>query len=414
MVKLQWKLLPLGAAAVLLFLATGPITGEAEEGRAVARLKSASKNPEALSLKLYEWGVDRANWDGTAVSPNDVPDFYYSADEVTLAPAPEKPEPKPVAKPRPESGVGCAKPVVYFESDKDGVFDFEVRFAHGAIEWMYPKPSRRIDTATAQWDGIKIVSNVDDAAKLPKVRDVKADHWAAFSRDGAKSLLQVNGETEHFLFYEGSKTDLVDADVAQDADGNVVIRNFGAFAIHDVRLRLQTKDGWRAWFVREIAAANGSTPTAVTLAEGNRVELADVRKPGVLAAESKAAGLTDTQAAVFERCWRNDFVMGDRSVLTWRHDAQAVDSAVPLKAGNAKLESKRVCYAWIANIDLSRQAEFDKLADGVSTGDTAAGEKLAKSGVAGAGAVRRLISNSEVSLARRMKLAKWLKTQSGK
>lgn len=412
---LRWKLLPLFAlgAAALTATAIPAAAGELAETEATGRSAPKAKNIEpppaaALKLKLYEWGVDRVHWDGSEVSPNDVPDFYYSADEVALGSAREK-----VAIDTPEKphgrGASCAKPVVYFESDKDGTFDFEVKFTQGTMDWMYPKPNRRTNAATAQWDNIRIVSNVDEAAKLPQVHDVKADHWANFSREGAQTLIHVNGESEHFLFYEGTKHGLVDADVAQDTEGNIVLRNFGPFPIHDVHLRLPCKDGWSAWFVREIAAANGGNPTTLTLGDANRVELESVRKPGMLSAEVKQTGLTDSQAAVFERCWRDDFLMGDNAVLTWRHDPRKVNSTVVLKATGATLESNRACYVWVGNIDLSRQGEMEKLAEGVATDDDDAADKLAKFGMAGFGAARRLMSDGNQSLARRMQLAKWLK-----
>ncbi|MCC6575187.1 MAG: hypothetical protein IT462_15530 [Planctomycetes bacterium] len=393
-----------------------PVDGK-DAGRVADKsVDRISRAPKA-ALRLYEWGVQRQNWDGSAIKPNDVPEFYYSAAEVPLGTAPERPEPQPEPEPEPEPEPPCVdKPVVYFEADDDMSFWFEVKMLVGDITWMYPKPDRRVDAATAQWDEIKLCVGAHDAKRgMPALHGVARDHWANFSREGGISTIVVNGEAERFLFYEGTNRDLPEADVSRDAEGNVVIRNYGCAPLHDVRLRLPLKEGsntWRAWYVREIPAASGDRPAEVKLVDGSLVNLEDIRKPGVLTAETKAAGLTDAQARVFERCWKDEFFAADAGVLTFRRDPKYLDEMAKLGLpANIKSESHRVGYQWISNIDLSRQGEMDKLAVSVAEGDKDAQGKLAKLGVAGVGAVRRLMGDSNLSLKKRLALASWLKDQ---
>ncbi len=403
------------AAALVALFATAMVA-HGEDSKPAAGKKTEPAPGKATTLRVYEWGVDRSSWDGSAVTPNDVPECYYSAEETPLGAPPEKQDPVPLPKPRSSPGQGCAKPVVYFQCDRDLKLAIEVKFLNGTVDWMYPKPSRRRDAATAQWDDVHMYSDSakTSTAKLPAMAALPETHWANFSREGSQSTLSVNGETERFLFYEGTKADLPEIDVAQDAKGNVVLRNFGCCPVHDVRLRLQVEKTWRMWFVREIAAANGADPALVTLSDADQVNIDAARRAGELAVEARAAGLTETQGAVFERCWRDDFLMGDKGVLTFRHDQRWLDESVALTLTSSTklaIESKRVGYVWLNDIDLKRQAEFDKLADALASGDTDAGDKLSKLGAAGAGAVRRLMSDGSQSLTRRLKLAAWMKKQ---
>ncbi len=438
----------LGFAAAMVCMGVSPVRGD--EDAKTARFDDAledhgDKQPQKeaadrvarrndkprVNLRLYEWGVQRSHWDGSAVTPNDIPAFYYDSAKIPLGPSHERPMPPDPASGGPVIEPECIdpeeecvdKPVIYFESDEDLNFYFEVKALAGRMTWVYPKPDRRVDEATVQWDDIKLYSDMVrrrsiDPKTLPVPRELARDHWARYSRDGGLSTLVTNGEAERFLFYECTNRDLPECDVYRNDKGEIFIRNYGCCPLHDVRLRLPLNDKssvWRAWYVREIPAASGDTPHEIKLVDGSLVELAATRKPGVLEAETTAAGLTAAQARVFERCWREDFLLAEQGVLTFRRDQKYLDELAKFTLpAHIKWESKRVGYMWMGRIDLSRQSEMDKLASAAAEGDMEAQSKLGNFGPAGIGAVRRLLSSRDLPLKKRMALASWLKSKTEK
>ncbi|MCC6575190.1 MAG: hypothetical protein IT462_15545 [Planctomycetes bacterium] len=421
MKKTNLLILCAASAAILTAWITPARGGEVDEKR-IAKLEAERKKaaaeqpdqPQSGALKMYEWGVQRDNWDGTPVVINDVPDFYYDASEVPIADAPVT-DPEPEPDPEPHRGME-EKPVIYFEASEGMGFGFDVKFTVGDITWMYPKPSRRTDASTAQWDSITVFPDGGDLDKgLPELHSVAKGHWSEFSREGSTSTLSVNGEAERFLFYEGTNSDLPEVDVSQDAEGNIILRNYSCCAVHDLRLRVKVKDAWRAWYVRAIAEANGDTPRELKLSDGDAVKLDDTRKPGLLAAEAKAAGLTDSQSKVFERCWGESFLQEEKAVLTYRLDQVLLDEnyILTVKAPGVTVESKRVGYKYVAGIDLSRQDDLDALTLLAAGGDKEATAKLTKSGISGVGAVRRAMLDKDQPLRKRVNLAQILKAMAG-
>jgi len=139
--------------------------------------------PEAPTLKVYEWGVATMNWDGSSEAPADVPAFYYDNTEVPVeaAPVPTAESPNESPKPNEKPGrITIRKPVVYFECDQDVTFDLDVHFTSGKLTWMYPKPNRMTDASTVQWDNIKMYDDRQPRDKFapPDLHDVPAESWA--------------------------------------------------------------------------------------------------------------------------------------------------------------------------------------------------------------------------------------------
>ncbi|MCA8914201.1 MAG: hypothetical protein KDB90_02225 [Planctomycetes bacterium] len=367
--------------------------------------KSDRDQPELPTLKVYEWGVATMNWDGSDEGADDVPAFYYDASEVPVEAAPvAEPKPQPDDGPAPvRPPIKIRKPVVYFECDRDLVFDLDVHFTKGKLTWMFPKPNRLTDASTVQWDNIKLYSDELPRDKFapPELHDVDASHWAGFSRDGSTSSLVVNDEHERFLFYEGTQDGLPDADIFRDADGNIIVRNYTAHELLDLRIHF----GDDYWHAPAVPAASGDKPGSLTLTEAMLLDEAS----GTLTAETAKAGLTEAQAKVFERAWHNDF-MADNS-MSWRRTPEALDELMQLKltlpAGMGS-EVHRVGYVMVKNIDLTKQPEMDELVTKAVDGDAEAEKKLRASGMAGAGALRRAVGQEGVDLKLRLKLAKIL------
>jgi hypothetical protein len=357
------------------------------------------------ALKVYEWGVATMNWDGSDEGADDVPAFYYDAGEVPFEQAPaERPQPEPLPQPQPEpKPVKIRKPVLYFACDRDVTFDLDVKFTNGKLTWLYPKPNRLTDAATVQWDNVHLYSDAVERDKfaLPSLPEVDANHWAHFSREGSASSLVVNGEHERFLFYEGASLGLPDADIFKNADGNIVIHNYTAHEMLDVRVCLEVDGALRQWLIPSVPSASGEKPGEMVLADG-------MTGARTLAEETRAAGLTESQAKVFERAWKEDFAK--IGTMSWRRMQAALDELMELKLtlpAGISSEVKRVGYVLVNNVDLTRQVEMDALVAKVIEGDADAETKLKASGTAGAGALRRTAA-ADQPLKVRLKLAKIL------
>lgn len=364
--------------------------------------------PKLPALKVYEWGVATGTWDGRP-EVEDVPAFYYDCDEIpVLAPKPQPaPEPQPAPKPDP-TPVRPRKPVIYFDTDRSVTFDLDVRFTRGEVTWMYPKPNRRLSAGTVQWDNVVFHPDTEALAKLPELAKVEQGHWSQYSRDGATGSIVVNGECERFLFYEGTQTGLPELDIFRDSRG-IVVRNYTAHPMLDLRVNLNLDGKAQAWQVRELAAATGENPGEVVL-ESSQMVLSVV-SDDALRAECAKGGLTKAQAGVFARCWTSDF--SQPNCVSWRRTQAALDDLMELKltlpAGLGS-EIFRVGYVRISHVDLAKQADTEAIVATAIGGDTDAASKLRNP--AGMNATRRAAADKSRPLKERLQLAKVLATLS--
>jgi len=387
--------------------------GNAEPAK--PKLPPEPAQPRVPALRVYEWGVSTIHWDGTPEVEEDMPAAFYPADRIAIEPPiarTEKPlvRPDDPAKPKPQP-IKPRKPVLYFEHDLSQQqriqFDLDIRFPNGRVTWLYPKANRRLDAATVQWDNIELVNAETPkllGRPLPRLAMFPAEHWATVSRNGGGANLYVNGEQESYLFYEGEQFDLPELDVFTAPDGSLRLQNHGAYPVFDVRV----SDSGKHYFVSTIAAASGERPTEFTLTEANLVDWGT--KTGVLVDETKAAGLTEAQARVFDKVWHGVMIPNAHS-LSWRRGARALDDMAEIKLtlpiGMAS-EVKRVGYVLVSKLDLSKQADLDAKAAKAAAGDAEAGKDLQKAGMSGAGALRRKLQDESLPLAQRLALAKLL------
>lgn len=385
---------------------------EKERKKEEARKEAARDETDAarkvapVTLKVYEWGVATENWDGSAEPPEDVPVFYWQAEQIPIEPAPAKPQPQPQDKP--DRPITKRKPVLYFECTQDLTFDLDIKFTCGVPTWHYPKANRRADAATLQWDNIKLTSDLaprDKSLPPPKLREVADRHWANFSREGSTSYLEVNGEAERFLFYEGSAACLPESDLFVK-DGKLVVRNFTAEPFLDLRVCVKVDGKLVRLHAVSVPAASGDTPGEVTLDPAASV--ATFGPAGTLTTETGNAGLTEAQARVFERCWNTE-LLEQEGTLSWRRTAKALDDLMQLKltlpAGIAS-DTHRVGYVQVRGIDLAKISDYDALVTSYLGGEEEALKKL--KGTAGAGALRRAMLDTERPLKDRITLAKAL------
>ncbi|MCC6575186.1 MAG: hypothetical protein IT462_15525 [Planctomycetes bacterium] len=383
------------------------------------------KQPDNRPLfKVYEWGAETWSWTGKAQPADDIPSFYYRADQIELAElrvAEPAARPKPVA---PDPGGGMdKKPVLYFDCDDDVKFGLQVQFIAGEPTYLYPKANRRPDARTLQWDEIQLHSTRTTKPGnflAPSLKDVKEDHWASFSRKGSTSSLVVNGEHENFIFYEGTNKSLPEVDIFMNEDGHYVVRNYTPWPIYNLRWTFSTPsmNGDSRLCAREVPAAKGDSPSELVLKAGeNGVTELEVEirgeKQADLATESSGAGLTSAQAEAFARAWHSDITGAPEGTLSYRRDAAQLDALMRLTVtlpSDANLNTKiaRVGYVVVTGIDLGRQAELDGLAANAANADKDAAAKLLKEGMAGIGAVRRAMADKNSGLKQRMNLAKVL------
>jgi len=187
------------------------------------------------------------------------------------------------------------------------------------------------------------------------------------------------------------------------------VRNHTSHELLDVRVCLEVDGAIKHWLVASIPGASGDKAGSVTLNDGLLMKDAEFLAAGDLAKETHAAGLTDAQAKVFERCWQSDF--NQPGTLSWRRTQKALDEMFELKltlpAGMSS-ETHRIGYVLVKNIDLKRQAEMEDLVQKAVNGDADAEKTLKASGTAGAGALRRAVAGEDLPLKERMKLAQIL------
>ena len=411
-------LLALGAG-VLALCATAAMgqRGEAAKGNAPSNAATPANAPIEPSktlppLRVYEWGVTTLHWDGTPEPEEALPAAFYGADRIPLEPPRNrgaKPEVRPAgtAKPR--------KPVIYVEHDLAAasriVFDLDIRFPNGRVTWAYPLPSRRLDEASIQWDNVELVNDATaghQGGTLPTAAKFPAGHWAETAREGSTSSLLAAKEVERYLFYEGEQFDLPELDLYLAPDGSIRLQNHGFEAVHDVRVNVSHGGAAHSHHVPLLAAASAETPSEVILGEKTR---ADPRPPaGTLEKETVAAGLTAPQGRVFEAIWREE-LHGGSNTLSWQRGPRALERMAEIRltlpAGMGS-EVKRAGYVLARRVDLSLQAALDAHAARAAQGDAEAVAALKQSGMAGAGALRRLSRLPDLSLEARLALAKLL------
>ncbi|MCC6575189.1 MAG: hypothetical protein IT462_15540 [Planctomycetes bacterium] len=414
------------ASAALVFVATTQAAAKnAEVAEVGPRREAAEPAGPATAFKVYEWGVATQHWQGGEDTrfDGDVPAAYYEASEVPVDSTPE-PEPQPKPDPKPDPGpIRPRKPVLYFDCARNVTFDLSVIFSSGKMTWMYPKPTKRSAEGTAVWSGIRLHSDSVEELRTgpaPKLLDVPADHWANYSREASNSSIEIGGERERFLFYEGEAAPTLELDIALNDKGDFVLRNFSAYPIYDFGATLRVAGKASFVVVPEIPSASGETPGEVTIGGKHVVQDVNIGKD-LLAKQCEAAGLTAAQAKVFNRCWYNEFFgpMDDRTdhCYWYRRDPRALDASVALKlklpAGFAA-EFKRVGYVYVHGVDYDKLADFDKLVTDAVGGNTDSGDKLKKAGIAAMGAVRRALLDKDLPLKKRLELAKLLKSLTAK
>lgn len=368
--------------------------------------KEVARRAAPVTLKVYEWGVATENWDGSAEAPEDVPAFYYKAEQIPIEVAPARPGDPAVKPGNPDRPVTKRKPVLYFECTQDVVFDLDIKFTCGVVTWLYPKANRRLDAATVQWDNIKLRSDLTDRDKSPpppKLQEVADNHWANYSREGSTSYVMVNGEAERFLFYEGSAAYLPETDIFL-RDGKIVIRNFAAEPLLDARVCLKHEGKLLRLHAASVPAASGDTPGEIELDPA--ASLPSFGDSGAITRETQAAGLTEAQAKVFERCWHSE-LFALEGTLSWRRTQKQLDELMQLSLTmpvGVSSEVKRVGYVQVRGIDLAKIADYDALVTKLLSGDEDALKKL--KGTAGIGALRRAMLDPGRPLKERVLLAK--------
>ncbi|MCC6574812.1 MAG: hypothetical protein IT462_13615 [Planctomycetes bacterium] len=366
-------------------------------------------------LHVREWGVDTLAWDGGPEPKYDAEmlPYFYDVCEVPITPEPRPVVDEPAPKPERTRTARGAKPIVYFDCDKDVTFTCKVRYTQGAVTWMYPKPTRRTGKDRVEWENVSLFADGVKREKSPALAALEhapADHWANFSRDGGTGSLSISGEHERYLFYEGNPFQPFEADVFKDAKGDYILRNYGASPLYDLRVALKTDTGVKAWYVRELAAAT-AIPADQKLDERAAIAWGNEGKPGVLAASVEADGLTARQATAFDRAWRDDFFAADGNVLSYRRSRAEVDARCELTVtcSGTPVRIHRSGWVFVHDIDLARQAEIEALVTAAIKNDEESAKKLIGLGIAGVNAIRRAMSNVEEPLSRRVAMAKLLK-----
>jgi hypothetical protein len=302
-------------------------------------------------------------------------------------------------------------PVIYFYSDEPLTVSAHVNFPLGTMTEWYPKAKLpgavenelRVPTAL-HWDNIQVYPTGGSGADAVKVlpmppNDSRKSHYYA-ARETDADLLQVNGETEKFLFYRGVGSFRAPLTVTQsgdDADA-LVLQNTGPLELRHLFVYQVNAQGGRYLYVPSVPAGKSRevkldektpfvSPTDVRDSLGSALEKALTRE-----------GLYEREARAMVKTW-DDSWFGERGVrVLYTLPGQWADKTLPLTLEPKPAEIVRVMIGRAELI--TPRMEWDLMREIVRFGGgTAAEKELAVAGTRALGlgrflepTVRRLTS----------------------
>jgi len=328
------------AAALLVLAAPSP--------RAAT---SRSTEADPGDLTVHEWGTFTtvAGQDGLAIDwlplggPTDLPCFvehFQNRRDVKIAPNQPTPVDYETARAALWGKVRMETPVLYFYTARATTVGVRVRFPRGLMTEWYPRASvaqRFLDQRSLRaptwaseiaWPNVRITP---DAAPSFPAGDRESHYYAARATDAAP--LNVNGQTERFLFYRGVGAFDTPLSATALGDAGVRIRNRDRDALRGV-IVFQNRKGAIAY--RVVGALRGDTSVALPSTGGS---IADLRREIERALVS--AGLYPSEATAMVDSWHDSwFEEGVR--VFYLVPSRAVDELLPLTITPAPTRVARV------------------------------------------------------------------------
>jgi hypothetical protein len=307
--------LALLSAVVLGTTALVAATGQTGAGR-----------PHVSAMTVHEWGTftSVAADDGQAIQwtplgqPSDLPCFVLVQNPTDIKVGVRGWLPTVKASVRMET------PVLYFYSAAEETARVKVGFPQGVMtEWYPPAVVPPIgpwfdlsaNTGRIEWPAVRIRPAATPA--LPDERD--GSHYYA-ARETDSAIVQVNGQSEKFLFYRGLANFPVPIAATSDSEGVIDVRNVGPHEIASVIL-------FENYGGRVSYRLAGALRDSLTLSRPRTGDLASLRKD--LQEILIANGLYPREAAAMIETWRDSwFTEGTR--LLYLVPQAAVDAILPL------------------------------------------------------------------------------------
>lgn len=257
-------------------------------------------------------------------------------------------------------------PVIYFYAPSRMTVDVSVRFKRGAISEWYPRavvtPAAYSATTNMGAPGFesRIVWNrvhvVPDARTPLPNGDQSSHYYVARATDAAP--VQVDGQTEKFLFYRGVGAFAPPIRAAAGADGQIALS--GTAPLGDVIL-FENRGGETGFVVRRIGGKAGTLPRPVL--EGSAaLPLEELTRVLV------ANGLYLKEAEAMVNTWRDSwFEEGSR--VFYVAPRTMVDATLPLTITPAP---RAVARVFVGRIELLTETTKAEVRKALNAGDKTA------------------------------------------
>ncbi len=377
---------------------------------------------EPRELVIHEWGVVSVPGLPAEARSRDLPDFIVRPSDVASEPMPCPDTDKPVLYFYPPAEIVSANVRVRFpgttptawwpDTLSGGVDDKNSRL---------PVGGPRRSAGSLQW---QVMWNAGRGAPTPQPQ-VPEGHWIRAAREVDAPMLDVGGQNERFLFYEGafdSYVDPVRAEIHHDGDATgYSVDNAGDPPLLDAILVVLDESGLRVvdlgtvepgsrcWvdppgLAREME--QGNTSACI----GETVSSEDAER--CLVRSLVAAGLYGKEAAAMAHIWREAFFGREGVRVIYRWPQEVYDRTLPLEVettpAGIPVRSIRVMLVCREIMPAADSARLAALIASLGATDFAererAMEDLARHGRAAEAVLREAVGSSDPEVSARARV----------
>jgi hypothetical protein len=314
----------------------------------------ALTGPEHPRMTVHEWGTftSVAGEDGQPIrwlplaGSSDLPCFVEQARSRAL-------------KGTLVGTVRMETPVLYFYTPAETSVDVDVRFRDGVITEYFPPAE--VDGGSITWRHVSIAA--DAFGDFP-VAEAPSHYYAARQTDAAP--LQVDSQTERFLFYRGVGSFPLPLSAIVNAQDDVAVTNIGHDRVENVVL-FENRAGRVGYRIGDLV--DGSTTLPRPTLDGNLTALRSDLESILM-----AHGLFPREAVAMVETWRDSwFEEGIR--LLYVVPQKTIRSILPLRITPRPADIVRV---FIGRLELVSPATLNDVRTAIASGDWSALEKYGR------------------------------------
>jgi len=250
---------------------------------------------------------------------------------------------------RPEIMMMVKQPVVYVHSEGVDEMDLSVRFENGRPTDMYPEGTMAsnvlVPAGNVIWNDVVIGGSCEKTvgAKAGMMRIPLEDLIPTLSNVDS-DCLDVNGQKERFLFYEGNLSFENRVEVTYDVDQQTAtLKNNGDKTVYNVMLAHQ---------VGNFIDAETYTAMAGDLAAGEEktVDFKVQDTGGLVKSDMVSLGFTNMEADAFVNIWDGPFFFPTNAGFTnliYRLDQSEYDEMLPASVSPQPTKFVRTMYVLV-------------------------------------------------------------------